>query len=389
MKVLHCCLAAFYIDNFSYQENIFPKIHKLQGNDVYILASTETYIDNIKLGYIEPAEYFTRELIPIKRIPYVRWLPFFLAKKLRIYKGITSYINQIQPDIIFLHDCQFLSILSIVNYAKKNKVTIYVDSHTDFINSGKNWLSKNILHKFIYKFCAQTISKYTKKFYGTLPIRNDFLRDIYGINSKKIELLPFGADDSLFKYENKEIIRKDIRNDLGLLTDDIVIITGGKLDRRKNIHKLLGVFINLVEREKITNLKLIVFGKPTEDLKQEINLKCQNDNVRYINWVGSENIHKYFFASDIAFFPGTHSVLWEEAVGLGLPCVFYRWDGIQHVDLGGNCIFIDDSEETTIENTLLKLKDDQIFFKKMRTIAEEKGPEIFTYSKIAKKAIEN
>ena len=48
MKILHCCLAAFYIDNFSYQENIFPKIHKLQGHQVHIIASTETYLENIE-----------------------------------------------------------------------------------------------------------------------------------------------------------------------------------------------------------------------------------------------------------------------------------------------------------------------------------------------------
>ena len=39
MKIIHCCLAAFYIDNFSYQENILPKIHKLQGNDVFIIKN--------------------------------------------------------------------------------------------------------------------------------------------------------------------------------------------------------------------------------------------------------------------------------------------------------------------------------------------------------------
>ena len=46
MKVLHCCLAAFYIDDYGYQENILPKMHKIQGHQVKIVSSTETYIDN-------------------------------------------------------------------------------------------------------------------------------------------------------------------------------------------------------------------------------------------------------------------------------------------------------------------------------------------------------
>ena len=49
MKILHCCLAAFYIDNYGYQENILPKIHQIHGHEVKIVASTETFIDDKNL----------------------------------------------------------------------------------------------------------------------------------------------------------------------------------------------------------------------------------------------------------------------------------------------------------------------------------------------------
>ena len=64
MKILHCCLAAFYIDDYGYQENILPKIHKKQGHQVEILASTETYLNNSELGYIKPKSYRTKDNIP-------------------------------------------------------------------------------------------------------------------------------------------------------------------------------------------------------------------------------------------------------------------------------------------------------------------------------------
>ena len=159
MKILHCCLAAFYIDNYSYQENILPKFHKKQGYNVRILASTETYNSNIELSYIEPGSYSTSDDISITRIGYIKWLPKTVARKLRIYKGVKQYLDTFMPDVIFMHDCQFLSILTFSNYAKKNKVTIYIDSHTDFVNSGKSWVSKYILHKIIYKFCAKKLNR--------------------------------------------------------------------------------------------------------------------------------------------------------------------------------------------------------------------------------------
>lgn len=388
MKILHCCLAAFYIDNYGYQENVLPKMHKLQGYDVSILASTETYIDNVKLGYINPSSYFTEDDIPITRIPYVNWIPKIIIRKLRIYSGIQTYLKRAKPDIVFIHDSQFLSIISFAIYAKKNNVKIYIDSHTDFINSGKNWISKNLLHKIVYRFCAKYIEKYTTKFYGTLPIRVEFLHDVYDIDKNKIELLPFGADDSYFRWEDKESIRSSMRSHLKIDKNDFVIITGGKIDTRKNIHQLIKAYIELTYQNKVENIKLIVFGKPTDELKNEIDSYISNPLIRYVEWLPSEEIYKYFFASDLAFFPGTHSVLWEEAVGLGLPCVFYKWEGIQHIDLGGNCLFIEEISIANIKEIIQKLYYNPILYSQMKKIAIEKGTKQFSYFEIAKYAIE-
>jgi len=387
MKILHCCLAAFYIDDFSYQENILPKFHKSQGHDVEILASTETYMKNLKLGYIPASSYTTSEGISIERVSYISWLPKLLVRKFRIYNNIERCLNRFKPDVIFMHDCQFLSILTFVKFAKKNNVKIYIDSHTDFINSGTNWISKNILHKIIYKFCAKLIEKYTVKFYGTLPARSVFLEDVYGIAKEKIEFLPFGVDDSLFDADKKVEIRSTLRAELNLNDDDFVIVTGGKIDARKNIHKLIEVFLALKEDNEISNAKLIVFGKPVEELKRVIEKAKISSDIIYLDWLPSKEVYKYFIASDLGFFPGTHSVLWEEAVGTGLPCVFLKWEGIQHVDLGGNCIFLNSSANSDIKSVLVEVLKNKAKFELLKTNANELGPKFFAYSEIAKRSI--
>lgn len=388
MKILHCCLANFYIDNFSYQENILPKMHKLQGHDVRIIASTETYNTKLKLDYISPSTYLNENGILVTRLPYIKGLSHSVIKKLRIYKGLNKQLYSFKPDIIFLHDCQFLSINTIVRYAKKNNVHIYVDSHTDFINSAKSWLSRNILHKIIYRYCAKRIEKYTTKFYGTLPVRCDFLHDVYHIRKNKIELLPFGVDDSLFNYENKTQYKNEVRQNLNISLGSSVIITGGKIDERKKIHILLNAFTDFINENEATNVHLIVFGKPTEEMKDYINKFLNHNYIHYLEWIDSKEIYKYFFASDVAFFPGTHSVLWEEVVGLGVPAIFYSWEGIQHLDKGGNCLYIKSNDYENIKNTLCRVVGNPEKIRKMKEIANEVGPKYFSYSNIAKKAIE-
>lgn len=385
MKILHCCLAAFYIDNFGYQENILPKMHKLQGHDVAIVASTETYLDNAALGYVPPRSYVTKEGIPITRLSYVGYLPHLFAKKLRIYNGVSSIIEKFEPDIIFIHDCQFISIVEIAAYAKKHPhVVIYVDGHTDFINSARNWISKNILHGIIYKWCARKIEPYTRKFYGVIPLRVEFFQRVYNIPAAKTELLVLGVDDSNVDFSKKNEIRVSKRSELHILENDFVVITGGKLDSRKNIHFLMQAIHNLQRKDIV----LIVYGKPQQQMKGEIERLAKSPYIRYLGWISPEESNNYFFAADLAFFPGTHSVIWEQAVGLGMPCVFKKWEGIQHIDLNGNCMFISNGDDINeIQDAILKLNGDRALLQQMRQIAEEKGMREFSYSHIAKKAI--
>jgi len=384
MRILHCCLVNFYIDGYGYQENILPKMHKLQGHDVKIVASTETYLDNKKLGYIQAQTYTNENGISVTRLPYIKYLPFIFVKKLRIYKGLKQEIINFKPDIIFLHDTQFISIRTISKYAADNAgVRIYADGHTDFINSARNWVSKNILHKIIYRWCAQRIEPYVQKFYGTLPARVNFIHEIYRIPKSKIELLEFGADDTSFNLDTRENTRKNKRKELGV-ENHFVVITGGKIDYRKNIHLLINVIKNISDRQ----IKLIVFGTPDDKMNYLIRDMKEANNVIYLGWQNTTEIYNLLFAADLGFFPGTHSILWEQACGIGLPCVFKKWDDMQHVQLGGNCIFIEEASDVTIRNMIMYLYENKEEYNNMKTIAEQKGIPHFSYYEIAKRAIE-
>lgn len=384
MKIMHCCLANFYIDNYGYQENILPKMHKMQGHDVTILASTETYVDNQKLGYVKPSSYHTESGIPIARIPYRKFLPHSVMKKLRIYSGVEDSLYSFKPDIIFIHGCQFISIVEIVEYVKKNpKTIIYVDGHTDFINSARNWVSRNILHGLIYKWCAKKIEPYTEKFYGVLPARVEFFKSVYGISEDKLELLVMGLDDSVVDFNKKERIRSTIRKKLNINKEDFVIITGGKIDKRKNIH----VLMQAVNELKLSNVKLIIFGAPNDDIKSEFEKQLNDKYIKYVGWIKAEKTNDYIMASDLGMFPGTHSVLWEQSIGLGLPCVFRKWEGIQHVDLGGNCIFIKNGNVEEIKEVIMSIYSDSELYSEMLRVSTEMGIPKFSYHQIAKKAI--
>lgn len=384
MKILHCCLSCFYIDNYGYQENILPKQHKKDGHQVEILASTETFINNKTLGYTDAATYISESGIPVTRLQYSKLLPHFIMKKLRIYNGVARALDRFDPDIIFIHDCQFLDIRHIVEFAKrKQTVKIFVDCHTDFINSGKNWVSKYIMHKIIYRKCAQLIEPYTTKFFGVLPIRCDFLHDVYGITKEKIELLELGGEDDKIHFDARDETRNRICRELDIEPNDFIIVTGGKLDKQKKSEELIDA-IEMIASERI---KLIVFGSITDDVLNAIGKKLSNPSIRYIGWIAAEKTYDYFLIADLAIFPGLHSVLWEQAVACGVPCVFRKIEGINHVNTGGNCMFLDKCSPEEIMQTITKVFDNPTLYNEMKKNALL-GSKRFMYSEIAKRSIQ-
>lgn len=387
MKVLHCCLAAFYIDDFGYQENILPRIHKQQGHEVEIVASTESYVDRVQRAYVAPGSYESSDGIRVTRLPYVRWLPSAVARKLRLYVGLHEVIARFAPDVIFLHDCQFLDIGIVADYARRHGVHVFVDCHTDFVNSGRSWLSRHLLHGVIYRACARRIAPVTRRFFPTLPLRATFLQEVYGIAPEQLELLPFGVDDTAIDRGHRSAVRAEVRRDIGAHAGQVVFVTGGKIDRRKEIHTLLASFIARSDAGELGDAILLVFGAPDPDMKASIDAAVSHPRVRYAGWVPAEEVHRYFWAADVALFPGTHSVLWEEAVGLGTPCVFRRWRGIEHVDLGGNCLMLDRVDAASLGDTLRRLSQDAALRDRMRDVACTRGAEVFSYSRIARTAV--
>ena len=384
MKIVHLCLGSFYPDNYSYQENLLPKFHKELGYDVEVIASTQSFDKYGKVCYLSTVGTYQNEYdIKVTRLPYKSQNKIW--KKLKRYQGCYQALKKANPDIIFIHGGQFLDIDQVVKYAKKNtNVVIYVDNHADFSNSETNWISKNILHKIIWRYCEKKIEPYTKKFYGVLPVRVDFLKKIYGLPESKCELLVMGADDELVKEAADPIIRAKIRKRYGIAEEDFLIMTGGKIDQWKTQTLLL---MEAVQKIQGKNIKLIVFGSVTQELQKQVQNLTDGNKVQYIGWIQSKDSYKYFSAADLVVFPGRHSVFWEQVTGQGIPMMVKDWPGTHHVDLGGNVIFLNQDNVDEIKNKIEYLIDNPQEYQNMKQVAQEKGMKVFSYKNIAKRAV--
>lgn len=359
---------------------MLAKYHVKQGHDVTVIASLFTFNEEGKGTYYpEPCSYQDKNGFKVIRLAYrkpIRWNKMF-----RHYIGFRENLENVNPDVIFVHNASFGDTPIIKRYLKKHPdVKLFADSHTDYINSAKNWLSKHILHPVIWRHYSKVLEPYMVKCYGVTPLRCRFLKEVYHVNPNIVEYLPLGVDDDLIPT-NREETRRKVRQELNLCDDDFLILTGGKIDRLKNTH----VLIEALELLNNSKLHLVICGvlmPQMEYLKESIE---NNSNIHYLGWCDAERVMNCMVASDMACFPGTHSTLWEQSVGVGLPSIFKHWPEMEQVNVNGNCEFVEDDTADVLASVIKKMTG-QKYYSSINALAKEAAKQ-FLYSEIAKKAI--
>ncbi len=381
MVIVHVAASSPYNENWGYQENLLPRYQRKMGNDVTLIVSCKK-IDQGTVVETPEEDRVLNDGVRLIRKKQVFFINKILSDCLG-YVKVFSLLETINPDLIFYHGLISFSIIDVIKYKKKHKnCTVVQDNHLDY-NIGFH--VKTIKSRFLrsyYRFLNMISIKYVDKVYGVTPWREEYASDYFHIPKEKIDLLIMGADDEKIDFNNKEKIRKTIRNKFNVNDDEFLIVTGGKIDAKKNVDVLVEAC------KEISSVKLLLFGQISDEMKEYFdNLISENENVIMVGWINSDIVYEFFFAADLVFFPGQHSVLWEQACASKVPCVFAKWDGMEHVDVGGNCEFVYPVNKEEVQKRILDLQFSDKYYK-MKSVAESDLTNVFLYSNIAKKSLE-
>ncbi len=379
MRILHLCLACFYIDSYSYQENVLPRVNHEDGNEVLIIASTETYADNRTLGYVEPNRYMTEFGVPIIRLPYALIGPMSIRAKLRKYKGLYEEIDKFSPDVIMSHDLCYWSVTDVVDYVKRHKnVRLYADTHTAAYNSGQNWVSLNILHRVLYKHWIQKAVPYVSKYFYIGQGEKLFSSQIYKVPESKMEFYPIGGfplgDDTYNQY------RSLTRKELGLHDGQLLLVHSGKMNGRKKTIDLIKAF----QTVKDLDAKLVIFGSVGEDIKYEFDgLVKDDDRIEFLGWKNADELQRILCAGDLYLQPGSVSATMQNAICCRCPILAYPHEAYVNDFDYGQFIWVRD--EGDMRQALLKLRDKEYDLSLMSIKSQQCATEILDYRLLASK----
>lgn len=379
-KILHICVFERYVEGASYQENLLAARHKELGFDVYIIAS-QTSADNQKRPCLNMVGHYINDKgIDVTILPNSRH-NVHIARFFDHCVGLYERIVAIAPDVIFVHNFTSKDVRHIIRYAKEHpSVEIYTDCHSDYYNNPVKTIGQKFRHK-VRGCWGRKMCLVSKCMWGTTPWRVEYLQDIYKIPADKTGLLIMGADEKYIVGKDRNVICKRVREQYGIPSDAFLVVTGGTLDKRKQQYLLF----DAVKQLKEDNVWLLAFGTPTKEMEAVFDSYKTVSNIVMTGWLAAEKAYDLFMASDLAFFPGTHSVLWEQAVATATPLVVRHWKGMEHVNVNGNAVLMD---EITTDAIVCQIKslNRTVEYSNMLEKSREVAP-LFYLTEIAKKAI--
>lgn len=379
MKILFVGLNSYYTEGLNYQDNSFCKVFLDEGHDVTYISNPEAYVDGVKT-YVGASESIVENGVKLIRVDYK--FDKYISKKLKIYKSIYKYLDDIKPDIIYCHGTQYCNIFEIVKYKLNNKnVKVYADTHTAYKNAKiSNWYSF-FLYNLYYKKLYKTIEPYLEKYFYVGIDEKQFSIDVYKAREELMEFLPLGG--FTINDKNYKESRVEIRQKLELKDDDILVVHSGKLDALKNTIWL----INTINNISIEKLKLVIIGNipdSNKELLRTIN-NNRNENIIYLGWQSSKELLKYICAADIYAQPGTASVTFNNAICCQTPIISYKHEFYNSFYNIKSICWI--KSEDDIEKILIEICTDS---KKLIYFKEEakKSKNLLDYVTLLHKAIE-
>jgi 1,2-diacylglycerol 3-alpha-glucosyltransferase len=302
MKIVHICLSVYFVDHFRYQENFLIQKNVSHGHDVIVIASTETFDKSGNRVYCLSSKYIGQYGVPVYRVPFFFGNNFF-SHKLRKYKGVRVILEKFQPDVIFFHGGCAWEVMSVARFVKENSsVRFFIDSHEDYNNSARNWLSREILHRCFYRPILRSAMGVCEKLLCVSTESIDFMREFYGIPVNMLELYPLGGeplnDD---EYERR---RSSKRRSLGVSDKTRIFIQTGKQTGKKRLIDSLLAFRN----STCGDCLFLIAGSLSSCIRSDVLALVDADpRIHFLDWCSPEELTDVLCAADIYVQPGSQS----------------------------------------------------------------------------------
>ena len=290
----------------------YLKLFKEHGYETYVATKENKEVT------IEYCDHFIS--IPFERSP-------FHVNNIKSYRVLKKYFEKENFDIIHCHTPVAAAITRLAaKKSRKQGTKVFYTVHGFHFFDGapiQNWIIYYPVEKWLaqYTDVLITINK------------EDYQRAKKKFHAGKVEYIPgVGVDLEKFRVED-DFNRTGYRTELGLKSDDIMLLSVGELNKNKN-HQIV---IRAMAQIKNPKLQYFIAGEGTMkshliELAQKLNL---SDQVHLLGF--RKDISELLASSDVFVFPS-----YREGLSLALMEAMVSGTMIICSDIRGNRDLIED-----------------------------------------------
>lgn len=338
MRILIVTTGNEFTPSMLYKENYIIKAAQDHGDEIFVFANQYTYVKGkTELAVAqEKIEGYT-----LKRFKYRSYGNKMLTSRVRRIDGLENEIVRLKPDLIFFNCGQVYNIknLKLIKQALPD-VKIVIDFSTKYLNSARNWFSKNIQHRLMYRSWLQEALPYVDKIFYISQESKVFAQEMYKIPDEIMEHNNLPGET--IPVETKMAYKHEVFAKLGMTKDTIMFMYSGKIYPEKKVAHLVRAFV----RTKVPNFRLIIIGV-YNDAASRLTIApliASDKRIKFMNFVSGSELTKYVCAADLYIQPGSISQTCQTAVCCGTPLCFN--DIPTHREIyNGNGFFVDSEED--------------------------------------------
>jgi glycosyltransferase involved in cell wall biosynthesis len=262
-----------------------------------------------KAGYIV---FFLPRPKELKLSYYLSFFSHFLA----FYKLLIQH----KFDVVHIHKRHFFWMYALVSKIARIK-TVIRTVHSIFKPRFYRWPSY---------FLARHFSKYILRVKITSISESVYYNEIKNFWNKTIKLYNW-FDHTKFYPALTVNEKSEIRNDLNIAENAVVLITVGSCLKVKNHQMVIKALNNLKSQTEKQIIYLHVGDGPLNEIEKELALKegVQN-NVVFLGNIS--NVRKLLIASDLFLMPSSFEgigISALEAMACKIPCIFFDSPGLR------------------------------------------------------------
>lgn len=191
--------------------------------------------------------------------------------------NIIEDISAFEPDALLVYGYAYDSHFKAMRHFKE-KIPVWFRGDSTLLNEDSlvKSILKNIYLQWVYQYAD-------KAFY--VGINNKAYFKKYGLKEEQLVFAPHAIDNSRFA-EDRKVEALQLREQLGIMPEDVLILFAGKLEPKKNPELLIEAFIQLVKKNEtdfstkleMTNRKVHLLFVGNGVLEESLMLKAKNFN---------------------------------------------------------------------------------------------------------------